>query len=128
MATKNKIPVKFLTRNPKPCYFFMTRRAACLIFLTAIIFVIAPLSAQAGNLMKVGVLEEPKTLNIWLASDVWSNKVLRLIYQPLYTRDPATLSLIPWLAKDDPVYDSKSNSYTVILRDAQCNYLTPITA
>ncbi len=39
-------------------------------------------------MLKVGLLEEPKTLNIWLASDAWSRKVLRLMYQTLYIRDP----------------------------------------
>ena len=50
------------------------------------------------HFLKIGLHEEPKTLNIWLASDANSKKILSLIYQPLYLRDPETLTLIPWLA------------------------------
>ena len=35
--------------------------------------------AWPENRIKIGLLEEPKTMNIWLATDVWSNKVLHLI-------------------------------------------------
>ncbi|MEA2040279.1 MAG: ABC transporter substrate-binding protein [Thermodesulfobacteriota bacterium] len=72
--------------------------------------------AWAGPILKVGLLEEPKTLNICRASDTWSRKVLSQIYQPLYVRDPDTLKLVPWLAQDDPVYDAKTLSYTIQLR------------
>ena len=75
--------------------------------------------AWAAHLMKVGMKEEPKTLNIWLASDRWSNRVLSQIYQPLYYRDPDTLELVPWLAESLPVYDEASLSYTVKLRPAK---------
>ncbi|MEA2040367.1 MAG: ABC transporter substrate-binding protein, partial [Thermodesulfobacteriota bacterium] len=73
-------------------------------------------NAWCANLLKIGFLEEPKTLNIWLASDTWSLKVLSQIYQPLYVRDPDTLKLVPWLAQDEPVYDAKTLSYTIQLR------------
>ena len=69
--------------------------------------------------IKIGLLEEPKTLNIWLATDVWSNKVLHLIYSPLYIREPETLKLIPWLAEEEPQYDATSLSYTIKLRPAK---------
>lgn len=79
------------------------------------------LSAQgwAGQPIKIGLQEEPKTLNVWLATDAWSNKVLSLIYQPLYMRDPKTLELIPWLAEGDPVLDEKTLAYTIKLRSAK---------
>ena len=76
-------------------------------------------NARCANLLKIGFLEEPKTLNIWLASDTWSRKVLGQIYQPLYVRDPDTLKLVPWLAQEAPVYDSKTLSYTIHLRSAR---------
>ena len=60
--------------------------------------------AWPANRIKIGLLEEPKTLNIWLATDSWSNKVLNLIYSPLYIREPETLKLIPWLAEEEPQY------------------------
>jgi len=72
--------------------------------------------AYADETIMIGVLEEPKTLNIWLASDAWSNKVLCQLYQPLYIREPKDLKLVPWLAADDPVYDPATLSYTVKIR------------
>ena len=75
--------------------------------------------AWPANRIKIGLLEEPKTLNIWLATDVWSNKVLHLIYSPLYIREPETLKLIPWLAEEEPQYDATSLSYTIKLRPAK---------
>lgn len=71
------------------------------------------------GLIKIGLPEEPKSFNIWLASDANSRKILAQIYQPLYLRDPVTLKIIPWLAKEDPVYNKKDLSYTVRLRDAK---------
>jgi ABC-type transport system substrate-binding protein len=75
--------------------------------------------ANAGHILKIGLMDEPKTLNIWLARDKWSGSVLSLIYQRLYIRDPDTLALIPWLAEKDPVYDESTVSYTVKLRQAK---------
>lgn len=75
--------------------------------------------AWADSVIKIGLLEEPKTLNVWLASDRWSRKVLGLLYQPLYIREPKTMRLIPWLAEKDPIYDPATLSYTVKLRPAR---------
>ena len=75
--------------------------------------------ANAAHLLKIGLMDEPKTLNIWLASDKWSGRVLSLMYQRLYIRDPDTLELIPWLAEKEPVYDESTVSYTVKLRQAK---------
>ena len=71
------------------------------------------------SLLKIGLPEEPKSLNVWLASDANSRKILTQIYQPLYTRDPKTLKIIPWLAKEDPVFNKEKLSYTVKLRTAK---------
>ena len=73
----------------------------------------------AGSMIKIGLLEEPKTLNTWLASDRWSRKVLSQIYHPLYIREPKNLKLIPWLAAGEPVYDEATLSYTIKLRPAK---------
>ena len=75
--------------------------------------------AWAQSMLNIGLLQEPKTLNIWLASDRWSRKVLGQLYQPLYIREPARLKLVPWLAEDDPVYDSATLSYTIKLRPSK---------
>lgn len=82
----------------------------------------------AADLIKIGMKEEPKTLNIWLAKDRWSLRVLSLIYQPLYLREPKTLQLVPWLAGENPVYDRASLSYTVKLRPAKWSDGTDVTS
>ncbi|MGD8983233.1 MAG: ABC transporter substrate-binding protein [Desulfobacteraceae bacterium] len=91
------------------------------IFLLQVFLLLGPLSVVVlgKGVIKIGVLEEPKTLNIWLASDSWSRKVLSQIYQPLYIREPKNLRLIPWLAKGQPVYDKATLSYTIKLRKAK---------
>ncbi|HIJ19595.1 MAG TPA: ABC transporter substrate-binding protein, partial [Deltaproteobacteria bacterium] len=114
---------------------FTERSVACrvvLLFVFAIIlfsgihFTFS--SASAAKLLKIGMLEEPKSLNIWRASDAWSSKVLGLIYQSLYIRDPKTLHLVPWLAESDPVYDAATCSYTVKLRQAKWSDGTEFTS
>ena len=84
--------------------------------------------AFAASLLKVGLLEEPKTLNIWLASDTWSRKVLAQIYQPLYVREPKELKLIPWLAESSPEYDPQKICYTIKLRKAKWSDGTEVTS
>jgi peptide/nickel transport system substrate-binding protein len=74
---------------------------------------------NATHILKIGLPEEPRTLNIWLASDTNSHKVLSQIYQPLYNRDPDTLKLIPWLAEGEPVFDAETLSYTVRIKPAK---------
>lgn len=78
--------------------------------------------------LNIGLAEEPRTTNIWLASDANSRKVLSLIYQPLYMNDPETLGLVPWLAQSMPVYDPNALTYTVTLRSLKWSDGTPFTA
>ncbi len=85
-------------------------------------------AAHAKNFIKIGLLEEPKTLNVWLATDAWSSKVLTQIYQPLYIRSPEDLKLTPWLAADDPVYDPRTLTYTVKIRPAKWSDGTKLTS
>ncbi len=94
----------------------LAKSLVCL--LLQILICVGPLGsvARAARILKIGILEEPKTLNVWLASDSWSKKVLSQIYQPLYIREPKTLRLIPWLAAQEPVFDEASLSYTIRLR------------
>jgi ABC-type transport system substrate-binding protein len=80
------------------------------------------------NLLKIGLPEEPKSLNVWLASDANSRKILTQIYQPLYTRDPKTLKMIPWLAEQDPIFNKEKLSYTVKLRNAKWSDGTNFTS
>ena len=81
-----------------------------------------------AGMLRVGMSEEPRTLNIWLASDANSRKILSKIYQPLYQHHPETLELIPWLAADLPEYDEKTVSYTVRLREARWSDGTELTS
>jgi peptide/nickel transport system substrate-binding protein len=69
--------------------------------------------------LKIGLPEEPKSLNIWLGTDANSRNILSQIYQPLFRRHPQTLEMIPWLAEQDAVYDEKNLTYTVRLRKAK---------
>jgi ABC-type transport system substrate-binding protein len=79
-------------------------------------------------MLRIGLPEEPRTLNIWLASDANSRKILTQIYQPMYIRHPKTLKLIPWLAAEDPIFDKEKNSYTVKLRKAKWSDGSEFTA
>jgi len=95
--------------------------ALCIFFaLGAWIFWLHSMpEAHADEDITIGLLEEPKTLNVWLASDAWSTKVLSQIYQPLYVREPKTLKLVPWLAAADPAYDPAALTYTVKIRPSK---------
>lgn len=83
---------------------------------------------DAQELVGIGLPEEPRTLNIWLASDAASRTVLRQIYQPLYEEAPENLAPIPWLAAGLPVYDARETTYTVKLRPARWSDDTPLTS
>lgn len=83
---------------------------------------------KKAQYLKVGLASEPKTLNIWLASDRWSLRILSQIYQPLYTRSPDTLEIIPWLAAKAPEYNENELSYTIKLRNAKWSDGTDLTA
>jgi len=98
---------------------FISLPILVVIVLICIHTTLAGSEAWANRRIKIGLLEQPKTLNIWLATDSWSNKALNLIYSPLYTREPESLKLIPWLAEKDPEYDSTLLSYTIKLRAAK---------
>jgi peptide/nickel transport system substrate-binding protein len=80
------------------------------------------------RILKIGLPEEPRTLNIWLASDTNSLKVLSQIYQPLYKRDPDTLKLIPWLAEQEAVFDAETLSYTVRIKPAKWSDGSEVTS
>jgi ABC-type transport system substrate-binding protein len=88
----------------------------------------APARAELKNVVRVGVLQDPKTLNLWLASDAWSGRVLGLVYDPLYRREPREGKLIPWLAAAPPRYDAGSLTCLVRLRPARWADGRPFTA
>lgn len=80
------------------------------------------------EVLRIGVLEEPKSLNPWLAGDSWSSHVQALLYQPLYLREPTELKPAPWLAEEPPVFDPQALTYTVRLRPARWSDGSPVTA
>lgn len=69
--------------------------------------------------LKIGLPEEPRSLNLWLGTDANSRNILSQIYQPLFRRHPETLEMIPWLAQEDAVFNEKELTYTVKLRKAK---------
>ncbi|BBO76361.1 peptide-binding protein [Desulfosarcina widdelii] len=99
------------------------------LFVVLLVFAVAACTdREPPGTLRIGLAEEPRTLNVWLASDANSRKVLSLIYQPLYQNDPDTLDLVPWLAASLPVYDPERLSYTIALRDARWSDGTPFTS
>jgi peptide/nickel transport system substrate-binding protein len=84
--------------------------------------------SNAACYLKIGLPEEPRTLNIWLASDRSSHQILSQIYQPLYKRDPDTLKLIPWLAEGEPVFVAETLSYTVRIKPAKWSDGSEVTS
>ncbi|MFC1823509.1 ABC transporter substrate-binding protein [Thermodesulfobacteriota bacterium] len=115
--------LQFLTRIHK------TMRYLCFVFfIFSVLLTYEEPKVWANPYLKIGILEEPKTLNIWLAGDAWSKKVLNLIYQPLYIREPKDLKLIPWLAEGEPEYDPKTLSFTVKLRSAKWSDGSDVTS
>jgi len=102
--------------------------------LTAVVIVLASalfLSCQKtkeDRFLKIGLPEEPRSLNLWLGTDANSRKILTQIYQPLYNRHPETLEIIPWLAADDPIIDETALTYTIKLRKAKWSDGTDFTS
>ena len=83
---------------------------------------------EGPQFLKIGLPEEPQSLNVWLGTDANSRKILTLIYQPLYNRHPETLEIIPWLAKEAPVFDKDALTYTVKLRETKWSDGTDFTS
>jgi peptide/nickel transport system substrate-binding protein len=54
-----------------------------------------PMHAEQETLLKIGCQDEPKTLNFWKATDVWTTHVLGWFYPALYYRTPVTLEPLP---------------------------------
>ena len=87
-----------------------------------------PIPAFSKDYLKVAILREPRNLNPFQASDVWTKKVIRLIFQPLYLVDPDSQTLTPWLAKDQPIYDPGNKTVTFHLREMKWDDGTEFTA
>ena len=57
--------------------------------------VISIVTEKGIRLLTIGCQDEPKTLNIWKATDVWSVHACAWFYPSLYYRTPVTLEPIP---------------------------------
>jgi len=90
--------------------------AAC---LCTVILLFAGSPALAKAYLSVGVLKDPKNFNPFHATDTGTKKVIGLIYQPLYRLDSDKMTLIPWLAEDQPIHDPKRKTITFRLRKMQ---------
>jgi ABC-type transport system substrate-binding protein len=121
------LPRRCIKKTPKnhSSIFWPQWALAC----AALLLVNACYSPDNGNIVRIGLSEEPRTLNVWLAGDANSRKVLYQIYQPLYYRDPETLAFVPWLAAGMPAYHPEKKSYTITLRSGmKWSDGTPLTA
>jgi len=117
---------KIFSIHPRPA---VLARTLCLMLLVLFFLPAGFLGlAQGEDVIKIGLPEEPKTLNVWAATDTWSNRVLNQLLQPLYIREPKTLKFIPWLAAADPVYDPATLSYTIKLKDSKWSDGSPFTS
>jgi ABC-type transport system substrate-binding protein len=105
---------------------------SALMVLAAALLAVAALApaapAAASEIIKIGVLQDPKSLNLWLATDSWSQKVLKLVYQPLYLREPSSAKLVPWLAAEEPDFDPETLTCIVKLRPAKWSDGSDFTA
>lgn len=77
------------------------------ILLFTSVFSAIFVTAQEEIYLRVGSQDEPKTLNPFKAGDVWSWNVIGWFYEPLYTREPITKEVIPWLAEGWPTFDGR---------------------
>ncbi len=66
--------------------------------------------------LKVGMQEEPSTLNILNYQSVWSVYVLGRFYRTLYDEGPVDFEMVPILAESLPEYDAATTSCIVRLR------------
>lgn len=108
---------------------FITMLAMAAVLAGAVaVLCCGPARAANSDQLKAGVLEEPKSLNPWLATDAWSGRVIKLIYEPLYIPEPKDLAMVPWLAASAPVYDAAKMTYTIKLRPAKWSDGSDFTA
>ena len=100
-----------------------------ILFLLAAALIFSHQSVFASeNVLNIGIQKEPRTLNPFTATDVWSRNVIDRIYEDLYIVAPGSSEIIPWLAKEMPRLDKKTNTVIVKMRKANWHDKTPVTA
>lgn len=93
----------------------MKRYAGLLVLVMAFVVGLASL-AYGAEIVKIGMQDEPKTLNPLKASDVWSWNVLNGFYDALYSYSPVDFNVIPILATGNPVYSKDGLQATIKLK------------
>ena len=68
-----------------------------------------------GQIVVSTIGEGPKTFNPWVSKDATSSQIGDIMYDSLFSTDPDTGEVIPYLAKEMKVSDDKM-TYTVTLR------------
>lgn len=76
-------------------------------FLLILVLFLSVQFCSSEVLLKIGMQDEPKTLNPLKATDVWSWNVITWFYETLYTREPLTHKVIPLAADGYPEYGKK---------------------
>lgn len=98
-----------------------------LLFILLLAISFSPVYAQEKVYLRIGGQDEPKTLNIFKAGDKWSIEVIGWFFESLYTREPLTHKVIPWVAEDYPEFSG--NVATIKLRKGVTwDDGTPLTA
>ncbi len=100
---------------------------------TVLVAAMVPTDAQEEVLLKIGCQDEPKTLNIWKATDVWSIHATGWFYPSFYYRKPVTLEPLPDVCSItlDELYANSPDgvTFTLPLRDdVTWDDGTPLTA
>jgi len=86
----------------------------CILSVSLLILGLTNLGFSAT--LKIGMQDEPKHLNPFKASDVWSWNVIGFLYEGLYTHQPQTFEIIPWLAEGNPEYNKKNDTCIVHIK------------
>jgi len=94
-----------------------------IVFLT----VMHGLAAAGDDNIHIAMPAGPKSLNYFDATDVWSQKVLRLFHMPLYVRGPGNGKMLPWLAEFRPTLEEHPGTTTIRLRTAKWDDGSPVT-
>ncbi len=75
----------------------------------------SPEGKYGGQIISSTIGEGPKTFNPWVSKDATSSQIADLMYDPLFSTDPDTGEVIPYLAKEMTV-SPDLKTYVVTLR------------
>ena len=103
-------------------------KKAVFCFIMVFLTVHSGFANAVEDSIHIAMPNRPKSLNFFDATDLWSQKVLRLFHMSLYIKGPADGKVTPWLAESPPVKGDRPNSATIRLRKAQWDDGTSVTA